>query len=59
MKDKSQIELAWKIWHLISQLNDLIWDCYEDEFTKKSRQNTQLLYRENLKDYLKDDEIVF
>jgi hypothetical protein len=59
MKDKVEIELAWEIWHLISRLNDLIWDYYEDEFMKKNRQNTRLLYRENLKDYLKDDDFVF
>ena len=57
MKNKNEIEIAWKIWHLISQLNDLIWDYYEDEFIKK--QNTQVLYRGNLKDFLKDDDFVF
>lgn len=59
MKDTIEIEIAWKIWHLIAQLNDLIWDYYEDEFIKKNRQNTRVLYRGNLKDYLKDDEFVF
>jgi hypothetical protein len=56
MKDIIEIEIAWKIWHLISQLNELIWDHYEDEFIKKNRQNTRVLYRGSLKDYLKDDE---
>lgn len=59
MKDKIEIELAWEIWHLISRLNDLIWDYYEDEFMKKNRQNTRVLYRGNLKDYLKKDDFVF
>jgi len=59
MKDIIEIEIAWKIWHLISQLNELIWDHYEDEFIKKNRQNTRVLYRGNLKDYLKDDEFDF
>ena len=59
MKDKVQVELAWEIWHLISRLNDLIWDYYEDDFIKKNRQNNRVLYRGNLKDYLKDDDFVF
>ena len=59
MKEKVEVELAWEIWHLISRLNDLIWDCYEDEFIRKNRQNTRVLYRGNLKDYLKDDDFVF
>ena len=59
MKDKVQVELAWEIWHLISRLNDLIWDYYEDEFIKKNRQNTRVLYQGNLRDYSKDDDFVF
>ena len=26
MKNEHEVMLAWKIWHLISRLNDLIWD---------------------------------
>jgi uncharacterized protein YeeX (DUF496 family) len=59
MKEKVEVQLAWEIWHLISRLNDLIWDYYEDEFIRKNRENTRVLYRDNLKDYLKDDDFVF
>ena len=51
MKDENEIELAWKIWHLISRLNDLIWDYYEDEFIQHL-QNTDELYRGSLKDHM-------
>ena len=32
MKTSTEIEIVWEIWHLISKLNDLIWDLYENEF---------------------------
>ena len=32
MKDEAEIETAWEIWHLLSKLNDLIWDHYEENF---------------------------
>ena len=32
MKDDSQVQIAWQIWHLIGRLNDLIWDHYEKDF---------------------------
>ena len=32
MKTNTEIEIMWEIWHLISRLNDLIWDLYENEF---------------------------
>ena len=32
MKTSTEIEIVWEIWHLISRLNDLIWDLYENEF---------------------------
>jgi hypothetical protein len=38
MKDKEEIKTAWEIWNLISRLNDLLWDFYEEDFitlTKK------------------------
>jgi hypothetical protein len=30
MKTSTEIEIVWEIWHLISRLNDLIWDLYEN-----------------------------
>lgn len=41
MKDKNEIMIAWQIWHLISRLNDLIWDHYEDEFVQLCQQYDQ------------------
>lgn len=41
MKDKNEIRIAWQIWHLISRLNDLIWDYYEDEFVQLCQQYDQ------------------
>jgi hypothetical protein len=32
MKDEEEIKAAWEIWNLISRLNDLIWDFYEEAF---------------------------
>jgi hypothetical protein len=32
MKTSTEVEIVWEIWHLISRLNDLIWDLYENEF---------------------------
>ena len=56
MKDKNEIELAWKIWHLISRLNDLIWDYYEDEFIQQHLQDTDVQYRGSLTDYIRLDD---
>jgi len=32
MKDKEEIKIAWEIWNLMSRLNDLLWDFYEEDF---------------------------
>jgi hypothetical protein len=32
MRDEDEIKVAWEIWNLISRLNDLIWDFYEEDF---------------------------
>ena len=32
MKTKEEIQIAWEIWNRINQLNDLLWDRYEDSF---------------------------
>jgi hypothetical protein len=39
MKDQNQVNTAWQIWHLISRLNDLIWDHYEKEFLELVKKN--------------------
>jgi hypothetical protein len=30
MKDQKEIQTAWEIWNLIEELNNLLWDRYED-----------------------------
>ena len=27
-------QLAWAIWHGLAKLSDLLWECYEEEFSK-------------------------
>ncbi|MDH3878109.1 MAG: hypothetical protein OEU55_06315 [Desulfobacterales bacterium] len=56
MKSKNEIMLAWKIWHLISRLNDLIWDYYEDEFIHQHLKETDQQYRGTLIDYMSLDD---
>jgi len=48
MKNERQIRLIWNICNLISELNDLLWDHYEEEFLERE----ELIYRERLTDYL-------
>ena len=56
MKDENEIKFAWKAWHLISLLNDLIWDYYEDEFIHKHLQDTDVVYRGSLTDFMRRDD---
>ena len=35
MKDENEIQLAWTIWHLMTRLNELIWERYENEFIEQ------------------------
>ena len=32
MKDGKEIQTAWEIWNRINQLNDLLWERYEESF---------------------------
>jgi len=32
MKTEKEIQTAWQIWYLINQLNDLLFDRYEEDF---------------------------
>ena len=48
MKNERQIRLIWNICNLISQLNDLLWDHYEEEFLERE----ELIYHARLSDYL-------
>jgi len=56
MKNKNEVMLAWKIWHLISRLNDLIWDYYENEFIHQHLKESDQLYRASLLDYIDPDD---
>ncbi|MFC1816465.1 hypothetical protein ACFL0M_11150 [Thermodesulfobacteriota bacterium] len=55
MKDQKEIRVAWQIWHLISRLNDLIWDHYEDEFVRLCQQGDEPDW-ENFTDTLRPDD---
>ena len=48
-KDERQIRLIWNICNLISELNDLLWDHYEEEFLKRE----ELIYQGRLTDYMR------
>ena len=58
MKDDNEVKFAWKIWHLISLLNDLIWEYYEDDFLQYQQQ-TDVLYRGNLNGHMRGDDPEF
>ena len=34
MKNKTQLNFMWEIWHLLTSINQLIWNYYEDEFVE-------------------------
>lgn len=53
MKTSTEIEIVWEIWHLISRLNDLIWDLYENEFMNI------LEKKEYMKSDLSDEDFPF
>ena len=56
MKNENEIRFAWEIWHLISKLNDLIWDYYEDEFIDQHLKEYDEQYRGSLTDYMSLDD---
>ena len=58
MKDQNEIKFAWKIFHLLSLLNDSIWDYYEDEFLELQNHAT-VVYRGSLNDHMGDDDLQF
>ena len=53
MKTSTEIEIVWEIWHLISRINDLIWDLYENEFMNILEKN------EYMKADLSDEDFPF
>ena len=56
MKDENEIKIAWKLWHLVEELNDLIWNRYEDEFLQRHLQEQEQQYRGSLTDYMNLDD---
>ena len=56
MKNENEIRFAWEIWHLISKLNDLIWEYYEDEFIDQHLKEYDEQYRGRLTDYMSLDD---
>ena len=54
MNDEKHIELAWKICNLISQLNDLLWDHYEERFIEQEQE--KVIYRGNLTDPMDNED---
>jgi hypothetical protein len=52
MKHEAEIETAWEIWHLISKLNDLIWDHYEENFIDRYLKDE---YQKCLRKQIDDD----
>ena len=53
MKEERQIKLIWNICNLISELNDLLWDHYEEEFLE----HEELIYRGRLTDHMSIDDL--
>jgi len=55
MKNKYEIRLAWKIWNITYNLNELFWDRYRDHFlelhlrqkTEKKREDFWDQYQNN------------
>ena len=31
-ENRTEAKLAWSLWHLLQNLNDLLWQCYEEDF---------------------------
>ena len=58
MKDDNEVKFDWKTWHLISLLNDLIWEYYEDDFLDLQNQTT-VMCRGSLNDHGGRDDPVF
>jgi hypothetical protein len=58
MKDENEIKFAFKIFHLLSLLNDSIWDYYEDDFLDLQN-HANVMYRGNLNDHRGRDDPEF
>ena len=54
MEDEKHLELAWKVCNLISELNDLLWDHYEESFIEQQKE--EVVYRGELTDHMTKDD---
>lgn len=52
MKEPDEIKIAWVIWTLLSFLNDILWDRYEQEFLQLSADTRNLQQLDWLVAYL-------
>jgi hypothetical protein len=54
MEDEKHLELAWKICNLISELNDLLWDHYEERFIQQQKE--EVIFCGKISDNLGNDD---
>ena len=54
MEDEKHLELAWKICNLISELNDMLWDHFEEDFIQDQKE--EVIYTGSLTDHLDNDD---
>jgi len=54
VEDEKHIQLAWNICNLISQLNDLLWEHYEDKFIEQQEDN--VVYRGSLAGHMDTED---
>ena len=53
-EDEKHLELAWKICNLISELNDLLWDHYEERFIQQQKE--EVIFCGKISDNLGNDD---
>jgi hypothetical protein len=34
MTGQEEVRMAWALWHMLTQLTDILWERYEDEFVR-------------------------
>lgn len=59
MKEPDEIKIAWVIWTLLSFLNEILWDRYEEEFLQLSADPQKLQQLDWLIAYLKGYQMPF
>lgn len=59
MKEPDEIIIAWVIWTLLSFLNDILWDRYEQEFLQLSADPQEMKQLDWLVAHLKGYDLPF